>query len=86
MFRQPITLYKAIWFLPCPCNIFSILLSLSSKVPIFLITINALICRTPFRMRYYTYFHYTYKKQSLFASGNGNKDYFFQLGIAVTDR
>ncbi|MFT0282760.1 hypothetical protein ACMSFH_18375 [Bacteroides thetaiotaomicron] len=27
-----------------------------------------------------------YKKQSLFASGNGNKDYFFQLGIAVTDR
>ena len=32
MFRQPITLYKAIWFLPCPCNIFSILLSLSSKV------------------------------------------------------
>ena len=28
----------------------------------------------------------TYKKQSLFASGNGNKDYFFQLGIAVTDR
>ena len=35
---------------------------------------------------YYTYFHYTYKKQSLFASGNGNKDYFFQLGIDVTDR
>ena len=40
----------------------------------------------PHETFYYTYFHYTYKKQSLFASGNGNKDYFFQLGIAVTDR
>ena len=69
MFRQPITLYKAIWFLPCPCNIFSILLHYF-----------------PHETFYYTYFHYTYKKQSLFASGNGNKDYFFQLGIAVTDR
>lgn len=76
MFRQPITLYKAIWFLPCPCNIFSILLPLSSKV-------SSLF---PHETFYYTYFHYTYKKQSLFASGNGNKDYFFQLGIAVTDR
>lgn len=76
MFRQPITLYIAIWFLPCPCNIFSILLSLSSKVSSYF----------PHKTFYYTYFHYTYKKQSLFASGNGNKDYFFQLGIAVTDR
>ena len=26
------------------------------------------------------------RKAPTFASGNGNKDYFFQLGIAVTDR
>jgi len=31
MFRQPITLYKAIWFLPCPCNIFSIYIAIDNR-------------------------------------------------------
>lgn len=76
MFRQPITLYKAIWFLPCPCNISQ------SFFPFPVKSLHYF----PHETFYYTYFHYTYKKQSLFASGNGNKDYFFQLGIVVTDR
>ena len=68
MFRQPITLYKAIWFLPCPCNIFSILLSLSSKVSSLFSTWNFLLYLFPLYLQKTIPFCFRKRKQRLFFS------------------